>query len=55
MHVATSSAFKANAHRALADTGLQRALARSGSSFIARRAAAVDDDHRHFALRYDVV
>src|ERR1700749_4513499 len=41
MHVATSSAFKENAHRALADTGLQRALARSGSSFIARRAAAV--------------
>src|ERR1700733_11655310 len=32
MHVATSSAFKENAHRA---------LARSGSSFIARRAAAV--------------
>src|SRR5580693_705786 len=42
MHVATSSAFKENAHRALADTGLQRALARSGSSFIARRAAAVE-------------
>src|SRR5580692_1664874 len=41
MHVATSSAFKQNAHRALADAGLQRALARSGSSFIARRAAAV--------------
>jgi L-lactate dehydrogenase complex protein LldF len=41
MHVATSSAFKENAHRALADVGLQRALARSGSSFIARRAAAV--------------
>ena len=41
MHVATSSAFKENAHRALADAGLQRALARSGSSFIARRAAAV--------------
>src|SRR6201986_3701843 len=41
MHVATSSAFKENAHRALADTGLQRALARSGPSFIARRTAAV--------------
>jgi L-lactate dehydrogenase complex protein LldF len=41
MHVATSSAFKENAHRALGDAGLQRALARSGSSFIARRAAAV--------------
>src|SRR5580692_7515913 len=43
MHVATSSAFKQNAHRALADAGLQRALARSGTSFIARRAAAVAD------------
>ena len=41
MHVATSSAFKENAPRALGDAGLQRALARSGSSFIARRAAAV--------------
>ncbi len=41
MHVATSPAFKENAHKALADTGLQRALARSGPSFIARRAAAV--------------
>jgi L-lactate dehydrogenase complex protein LldF len=41
MHVATSSAFKQNAHRALGDAGLQRALARSGSSFIARRTAAV--------------
>src|SRR5580698_9894083 len=41
MHVATSSAFKENTHRALGDAGLQRALARSGSSFIARRAAAV--------------
>ena len=41
MHAATSSAFKANAHRALNDAGLQRALARSGTSFIARRAAAV--------------
>ena len=41
MHVATSSAFKENAHRALGDAGLQRALARSGTSFIARRAAAV--------------
>ena len=41
MHVATSPAFKQNAHRALADAGLQKALARSGPSFIARRAAAV--------------
>ena len=41
MHVATSSAFKENAHRALADAGLQRALARSGPSFVARRTAAV--------------
>ncbi|MGA9014325.1 MAG: LutB/LldF family L-lactate oxidation iron-sulfur protein [Acetobacteraceae bacterium] len=41
MHVATSSAFKENAHRAIADAGLQKALARSGPSFIARRAAAV--------------
>ena len=41
MHVPTSSAFKENAHRALGDAGLQRALARSGSSFIARRASAV--------------
>jgi L-lactate dehydrogenase complex protein LldF len=40
MHVATSPAFKQNAHRALADAGLQKALARSGPSFIARRAAA---------------
>ncbi|MGP0002007.1 MAG: lactate utilization protein B [Acetobacteraceae bacterium] len=41
MHVATSSAFKENAHRAIADAGLQKALARSGPSFIARRTAAV--------------
>ncbi len=41
MHVATSPAFKDNAHKALADAGLQKALARSGPSFIARRAAAV--------------
>ena len=41
MHVATSPAFKENAHRALGDAGLQKALARSGPSFIARRAAAV--------------
>jgi len=41
VHVATSAAFKENAHRALADAGLQKALARSGPSFIARRAAAV--------------
>ncbi len=40
MHVATSSAFKQNATKALANAGLQKALARSGPSFIARRAAA---------------
>lgn len=40
MHIATSSAFKQNASQALADAGLQKALARSGPSFIARRAAA---------------
>src|SRR6476661_3432786 len=41
MHVPTSSAFKDSARDAIADAGLQRALARSGTSFIARRAAAV--------------
>ena len=41
MHVPTSHAFKENAHRAIADAGLQKALARSGPSFIARRTAAV--------------
>src|ERR1700704_6476506 len=41
MHISTSPAFKQNAHQALADAGLQRALARSGPSFIARRTAAV--------------
>jgi len=41
MQIATSSEFKRNAHHALADVGLQKALARSGTSFIARRAAAV--------------
>ena len=40
MQTATSSAFKANARVALNDAGLQKALARSGSAFIARRAAA---------------
>ncbi|MDE2580611.1 MAG: lactate utilization protein [Rhodospirillales bacterium] len=40
MHVATSSEFKRNAHQALDDPGLQKALARSGTAFIARRAAA---------------
>jgi L-lactate dehydrogenase complex protein LldF len=39
--LATSPAFKENARRALADTGLQKALARSGPSFVARRTAAV--------------
>ena len=41
MHIATSPAFKENATKALANAGLQKALARSGPSFIARRAAAV--------------
>ena len=41
MHIATSPEFKRNARQALADPGLQKALARSGTSFIARRAAAV--------------
>ena len=41
MHIATSSAFKENASKALSNSGLQKALARSGPSFIARRAAAV--------------
>jgi L-lactate dehydrogenase complex protein LldF len=39
--LATSAAFKENARRALADTGLQAALARTRPSFPARRAAAV--------------
>src|ERR1700761_6930745 len=41
MHIATSPAFKQNAHQALGDAGLQKALARSGPSFIGRRSAAV--------------
>ena len=41
MLTVTSPAFKDNARRALANPGLQKALARSGPSFIARRAAAV--------------
>ncbi|MFL5287575.1 MAG: lactate utilization protein B [Rhodopila sp.] len=40
MHIATSSTFKENASKALSNPGLQKALARSGPSFIARRAAA---------------
>ncbi len=39
--LATSLAFKESARRALDDAGLQKALARSGPSFVARRAAAV--------------
>ena len=42
MPTVTSPAFKQNAHRALTDPGLQKALARSGPSFIARRSAARD-------------
>ena len=41
MHVVTSPAFKQNATAALANAGLQKALANSGPSFIGRRAAAV--------------
>ncbi len=41
MHVPTSPAFKENARRAIADPALQKALARSGSQFVARRAFAV--------------
>src|SRR5690242_12236532 len=41
MHVPTSSAFKQNAHSAIRNAGLQKALARSGPSFVARRTAAV--------------
>jgi L-lactate dehydrogenase complex protein LldF len=41
MLTATSHAFPDNAHHALANAGLQKALARSGPSFIARRTAAV--------------
>ena len=41
MHAVTSPAFKQNAKLALKDVGLQKALANSGPSFIARRAAAV--------------
>ncbi len=39
--LATSPEFKQNARRAIADTGLQKALARSGPSFVARRTLAV--------------
>src|ERR1700733_15031371 len=45
MHISTSPAFKQNAHRALGDAGLQKALARSGPSFIARRAARDIKNH----------
>ncbi len=41
MHVASSAAFKQNARRALEDAGLQKALGRSGTAFVAGRAAAV--------------
>jgi len=41
MHIVTSPAFKENARRAIADPGLQKALARSGPEFVARRARAV--------------
>ncbi len=51
MHIATSPAFKDNATKALANAGLQKALARSGPSFIARRAAAVAGLPEFEALR----
>ena len=41
MHVPTSPAFKQNARKALADAGLQKALAFSKPQFMARRTAAV--------------
>ena len=41
MHVVTSPAFKQNATAAIANAGLQKALANSGPAFIGRRAAAV--------------
>ena len=41
MHVVTSPAFKQNATAAIANPGLQKALANSGPAFIGRRAAAV--------------
>jgi L-lactate dehydrogenase complex protein LldF len=41
MHVVTSPAFKESATAAIANAGLQKALANSGPSFIARRASAV--------------
>jgi L-lactate dehydrogenase complex protein LldF len=41
MHVVTSPAFKESATAAIANVGLQKALANSGPSFIARRASAV--------------
>jgi L-lactate dehydrogenase complex protein LldF len=51
MHISTSPAFKENAHIALGNAGLQKALARSGPSFIARRAAAVAGLPEFEALR----
>jgi L-lactate dehydrogenase complex protein LldF len=51
MHIATSEAFKQNAHDAIGNAGLQRALARSGPSFIARRSAAVAGLPEFEALR----
>jgi L-lactate dehydrogenase complex protein LldF len=51
MHIATSPAFKQNATKALADAGLQKALARSGPSFVARRTAAVAGLPEFEALR----
>jgi L-lactate dehydrogenase complex protein LldF len=41
MHVATSPAFKQNARTAIADAGLQKALANSRPQFMARRSAAI--------------
>ena len=41
MHVATSSEFKRNATRAIADASLQKALANSRPQFMARRTQAV--------------
>ena len=49
MQVATSSAFTENGYTALGDPGLHKALARSGPSFIARRAAAIVETLRDTA------
>ena len=51
----TSPEFKANAHHALADAGLQKALAFSKPQFMARRTAAVANLPEFERLRSSVV